>query len=49
MAVLKTKAFKESLEWIACCAEIFEVRAIKSLFLTEIDLVSYGASSSTLT
>ena len=31
-AVLKTKAFKDSLEWVACCVEIFEVRAIKSLF-----------------
>ena len=41
-AVLKTKAFKESLEWVACCVEIFEVRAVKSLFETEIDLISYG-------
>lgn len=27
VAVWKTKAFKDSLEWVACCVEMFEVRA----------------------
>ena len=25
VAVWKTKAFKDSFEWVACCVEIFEV------------------------
>ena len=26
VTVLKTKAFQDSLPWIACCVEMFEVR-----------------------
>lgn len=43
VAVLKTKAFKDSLEWVACCVEIFEVGAcfgLKSVLFLLLSTVS---------
>ena len=43
VAVLKTKAFKDSLEWVACCVEIFEVGAcfrLKSILFLLMSTVS---------
>ena len=38
MAVWKTKAFKDSLEWVACCVEMFEVSQLPP-YEVHIDLV----------